>query len=104
MGSEIAVETVRTQVAYGGIMIIGLLLGAAALGGGFVPTRNFVRRKLRYVDAAQKTSTPLVAGVVATMAALPIAALPVITVPMAVLFGLGVGTGWASGQKPDSSP
>lgn len=80
-------------------MIIGLLLGAAALGGGFLPTRNFVRRRLRFVEGAQKPSTPVVAGVVAAAAALPIAALPIITIPMAVLFGLGVGTGWASGQR-----
>ena len=80
-------------------MIIGLLLGAAALGGGFIPTRNFVRRRLRYVDSAQKRAAPVVAGVVATAAGVVVAALPIITVPMGVLFGIGVGTGWASGQK-----
>lgn len=79
--------------------MIGLLLGAAALGGGFVTARNFVKQRLRFVDAAQKRSAPVVAGVVATAAALPIAALPIITIPMAIVFGLGVGTGWASGQK-----
>jgi hypothetical protein len=84
--------------------MIGLLLGAAALGGGFVFARNFVRRRLRYVDAAQKPSTPVIAGVAATAVALPVAILPVISIPMAIAFGLGVGTGWASGQKgpPDS--
>ena len=82
--------------------MIGLLLGAAALGGGFVAARNFVRRRLRYVDSAQKRSAPLVAGVVATAAALPVAILPVISIPMALAFGLGVGTGWASGQKAPS--
>ena len=80
--------------------MIGLLLGVAALGGGFVSARNFVKRRLRFVDAAQKPSAPVVAGVVATAAALPIAALPIISIPMAIAFGLGVGTGWASGQKP----
>ncbi len=79
--------------------MIGILLGVAALGGGFVSARNFVKRRLRFVDAAQKPSTPVVAGVVATAAALPIAALPIISIPMAVAFGLGVGTGWASGQR-----
>lgn len=80
--------------------MIGLLLGVAALGGGFVTARNFVKARLRFVDAAQKRSAPVVAGVVATAAALPIAALPIISIPMAIAFGLGVGTGWASGQKP----
>jgi hypothetical protein len=79
--------------------MIGLLLGAAALGGGFLTARNFVRRRLRFVDAAQKPSAPVVAGVAATAVALPVALLPVISIPMAVAFGLGVGTGWASGQK-----
>jgi hypothetical protein len=82
--------------------MIGLLLGAAALGGGFVAARNFVKRRLRFVDAAQKRSAPLVAGVAATAVALPIAILPVISIPMAIAFGLGVGTGWASGQKAPS--
>ncbi len=80
-------------------MIIGLLLWGAALGGGFIPTRNFVRRRLRFVDAAQKPSTPVVAGVVAAAAGITAAALPIITVPMGLLFGIGVGAGWASGQK-----
>lgn len=79
--------------------MIGLLLGAAALGGGFVAARNFVKNRLRFVDAAQKPSAPVVAGVAATAVALPVALLPVISIPMAVAFGLGVGTGWASGQK-----
>src|SRR5256885_10781487 len=34
-------------------MVLGLLIGAAALGGGFVATRNFVRRRLRFVDAVR---------------------------------------------------
>jgi hypothetical protein len=82
--------------------MIGLLLGAAALGGGFVAARNFVKQRLRFVDAAQKRSAPVVAGVAATAVALPIAILPVISIPMAIAFGLGVGTGWASGQKAPS--
>ena len=84
--------------------MIGLLIGAAALGGGFVFTRGFVRQRLRFVEAAQKPSAPMVAGVVAAAAALPVAALPIITVGTALAFGVGVGTGWASGQRagPDS--
>ena len=84
--------------------MIGLLIGAAALGGGFLYTRGFVKRRLRFVEKAQKPSAPVIAGVVATAVALPIAALPIITVGTAVAFGVGVGTGWASGQKanPDS--
>ena len=79
--------------------MIGLILAAGALGSGFAFARGFVKRRLRYVDAAQKASAPIVAGVVATAAALPVAALPIITIGTAVAFGLGVGTGWASGQR-----
>jgi hypothetical protein len=82
--------------------MIGLLLGAAALGGGFIAARNFVKQRLRFVDAAQKRSAPVVAGVAATAVALPVAILPIISIPMAIAFGLGVGTGWASGQKAPS--
>ncbi|MGH2829602.1 MAG: hypothetical protein ACRDJM_03875 [Actinomycetota bacterium] len=80
-------------------MIIGLVLAAAALGGGFLFTRDFVKRRLRFVDTAQRPVAPVVAGVVAAAAALPVAALPIITMGTALAFGVGVGTGWASGQK-----
>jgi len=80
-------------------MIIGLLIGAAALGGGFVFTRGFVRRRLRYVDAIQKPAAPWIAGALATAAALPITALPVITLGTAIAFGVGVAGGVASGRK-----
>ena len=84
--------------------MIGLLIGAAALGGSFLYTRGFVKRRLRFVEKAQKPSAPVIAGVVATAVALPVAALLIITVGTAIAFGVGVGAGWASGQKakPDS--
>ena len=85
-------------------MIIGLLLGAAAFGGGFLPTKRFVRNRLRYVDAAQKPAAAVVAGVVGTAAGIAIAALPIITVPMGVLFGIGVGAGWHGGQNSGTPP
>jgi hypothetical protein len=80
-------------------MIIGLLVGVAALGGGFVATRNFVKRRLRFVDALQRPAAPLVAGLAATVVALPIAALPIVTIGTAVAFGVGVAGGIASGRK-----
>jgi hypothetical protein len=80
-------------------MIIGLLIGAAALGGGFIFTRGFVRRRLRYVDAIQKPAAPWIAGALATAVALPVTALPVITLGTAIAFGVGVAGGVASGRK-----
>lgn len=79
--------------------MIGLLIGVAALGGGFAYTRNFVKRRLQFVDKAQRPAAPVVAGLVATAVALPVAALPIITIGTALAFGVGVGTGWASGQR-----
>ena len=80
-------------------MLLWLGVSAAALIGGFVLSRNFVRRRLRYVDAIQKPSVPLLAGVAAAAIVLPVAALPIITVGTAVAFGVGVASGVASGRS-----
>lgn len=82
--------------------MLWLLVTAVAAGGGFFATRNFVKRRLRYVDAIQKPAAPLIAGAVATAVALPVAALPIITVTTAVLVGAGVAAGVASGRRDRS--
>jgi len=79
--------------------MIGLLVGVAAMACGFIGTRRFVRRRLRFVDAVQSPAAPIVAGVAATAIALPVTILPLVTVLTAVAFGLGVGGGVASGRK-----
>lgn len=79
--------------------MLGLLLAAGALAGGFALTRDFVRRRLRFVDAMKAPAAPVVAGLVATAAVLPVAALPLITMGTAVAFGVGVAGGVASGRK-----
>jgi hypothetical protein len=87
-------------------MFLWLAVTAAALVGGFVLSRNFVRRRLRYVDALQKPSAPLIAGAAAAAIMLPVAALPIVTIGTAVAFGVGVASGVASGRSapPPSSP
>jgi len=80
-------------------MLIGLAVTAAALVGGFVIARDFVRRRLRYVDAVQRPSAPLIAGVAAAAVALPVALLPVGTVGTAIALGIGVAGGVASGRN-----
>jgi hypothetical protein len=79
--------------------MVGLIIAAAALVGGFVVTRDFVRRRLRYVDAVKRPSAPLIAGAAAAAVALPIAFLPVVTVGTAVALGVGVASGVAIGRK-----
>jgi len=80
-------------------MLIGLAVTAAALVGGFVIARDFVRRRLRYVDAVQRPSAPLIAGVAVAAVALPVALLPVVTVGTALALGIGVAGGVASGRN-----
>ena len=52
--------------------MIGLIVTGAALVGGFVIARDFVRRRLRYVDAVRRPSAPIVAGIAAAAVALPV--------------------------------
>ncbi len=78
---------------------LGLALAATALVGGFVVTRNFVRRRLRFIDAVQRPSAPIVAGAVAAAALLPVTLLPAVGVGTMVALGVGVAGGVASGRS-----
>lgn len=84
--------------------MVGLLIGVAALGGGYVAARNFVRRRLRFVDAVRKPAAPIVAGVAAAVVALPVTVLPFVTLWTAAAFGAGVAGGVASGRRPPELP
>lgn len=79
--------------------MVTFLIGVAALAGGFVATRSFVRRRLRFVDAIHRPAAPLIAGLAAGAVALPVAVLPLVTVGTAVAFGVGVAGGVASGRR-----
>jgi hypothetical protein len=63
--------------------------------------RKFVKSRLRYVDAAHRRRSPVIAGVVATLAMLPLVWLPIpfIGFGTALIVGLGVGTGVAAGSR-----
>jgi len=84
--------------------MVGLLIGVAALGGGYVAARNFVRRRLRFVDAVRKPAAPIVAGVAAAVVALPAAVLPFVTMWTAAAFGAGVAGGVVSGRRTPELP
>lgn len=78
---------------------LALIATVTAGIGGFFVARNFVRRRLRFVDAAYSPAAPFLAGILAAMIAWPIAILPIITTTTSALFGIGVGLGTASGVK-----
>lgn len=78
--------------------LIALAIAGVAGVGGFMQTRSFVKRRLRYVEAVQKGSTPVVAGLVAGAAAVPVAMiLPLVGVPAVLAVGAGVGLGTRAG-------
>jgi hypothetical protein len=79
--------------------LIGLIIASAAAIGGFVQTRAFVKRRLRYVDAVQKGVAPVIAGAAAAIVVSPLAALPLITGATAIALGAGVGFGTHAGAK-----
>ena len=82
---------------------LGLVLAGTALVGGYYFTKNFVRTRLRYVDAIQRPSAPVIAGAVAAAALLPATLLPAIGVGTMIALGVGVAGGVASGRTSPPS-
>ena len=80
-----------------GLIALGVTIAAAV--GGFVIAKNFVRRRLRFVDGVNNPVFPLAAGLLAAVVALPAALLPIVTMGTAAIFGIGAGVGTASGVK-----
>lgn len=83
-------------------MIELILLGAAGAVAvaGYAKTREFVRDRLRFVDAVHRSSAPFVAGGLAAIAAAPLVwVLPVVGGGSAVLFGAAVGWGVVKGRR-----
>lgn len=82
------------------LMMFLITAGAATTltAWGYISTRNWVSRRLRYVDAVQTPIAPVLAGVAATAVALPLAAIvPLVGGGTAILFGIGVGAGTRAG-------
>jgi hypothetical protein len=79
-------------------MLHALLTISAGLLGYFL-ARNFVRRRLRFVDAVQSPLAPMLSGVAATLLAWPAVLLPFVTLITAIMFGIGTGFGTASGVR-----
>lgn len=80
--------------------LVSLIITAAAGLFMFGLAREFVRNKLRFVDAVKSPIAPWVAGLGVMMVAAPIAAiLPLVTGFTAAIAGLATGLGTASGVK-----
>ncbi len=80
--------------------LVALIVTVAAGIGGYIIARNFVRRRLRFVDGVHSPAFPFMAGLLATaVAAVPAILLPIVTGGTAAVFGIGAGVGTASGVK-----
>jgi hypothetical protein len=79
--------------------MLQLLIVMAAGLAGFVLARNFVRRRLRFVDAVHSPVAPLIAGLAAALVAWPAVLLPLVTLTTAIVFGIGTALGTASGAR-----
>ena len=80
--------------------LIGFAATTALTAGGYYQARQYVQRRLQYVDAVHGMRAPVIAGTAAALVAAPVVAiLPVVGVGTAVLFGVGVGAGVAAGAR-----
>lgn len=80
--------------------LIGLIATGAATVFGYFQSRIFVRNRLKYVDAVQRSAVPVAAGAAAALVALPVVGiLPLVGTGTAILFGVGVGAGVSAGAK-----
>ena len=80
--------------------LIGMALAAGAGVAGYVTSKDFTQKKLRFVDAVHKPSAPVVAGVVAAVVAAPVVwILPIVGGGTALLLGAGVALGVKSAQR-----
>ena len=79
--------------------LLSLAITVAAVAGGFMVARDFVVRRLRFVDGVRSPLAPWIAGIGAALVAWPVAILPIVTTFTTTLFGVAAGFGTASGVK-----
>jgi len=76
-------------------LVITIVAGIFAFG----VARQYVRSRLRFVDAIRNPMTPWIVGLAAAVVTLPVAILPLITAGTSMVFGAAAGLGTASGIK-----
>lgn len=80
--------------------LLSVVAAVVVAGFGFSAARNFVRNKLRYVDAVNHPLMPVAAGVGAGLVgSLAVMILPIVGAGTAIAFGASVGLGAASGAR-----
>jgi hypothetical protein len=80
--------------------LLGLIAAGGAAAVGYTRSRDFVTRRLRFVDAVRSPAAPLVAGTAAAAVAMPLVwVLPIIGGGTALLFGVSVGFGTRAGVR-----
>lgn len=79
--------------------VLSLVITVVAMGGGYLMTRDFVRRRLRFVDAVQAPWWPFAVAAVVAVVAWPFALLPLVTKTTAALTAIAAGLGASSGAK-----
>lgn len=81
-------------------LLLSFLITMALATVAYAAARNFVTRRLRYVDAVQTALAPIVAGIGAAVIAMPIVAiLPLLGAGTALSVGFAVGMGVAAGAR-----
>ena len=81
-------------------VIVSFVISTALVMLAYAQTRNFVMRRLRYVDAVQSAIAPWIAGLGAAAVSMAILAwLPYVGVGTALSIGLAVGFGVANGAR-----
>ncbi len=80
--------------------LVGLVVTVAGTIFAFGLAREYVRNRLRFVDAVRHPLAPWITWIAATVILLPIVwILPLIGPTTAVLIGAGAGLGTSSGIK-----
>lgn len=82
------------------LSLLVLAVTLFALVAAFAVSRRFVRERLRFVDAVQRRSAPLVAGAGAlALGALLALVLPFVGIGTAISLGAAVALGVSAGAK-----
>lgn len=80
--------------------MLAFVLSTLAVWAGHHYSREFVRRRLRFVDAVQGKAVPWIAGGAAALVAWPVAwLLPFVGMTTALIFGIAVGLGVSAGAR-----